>query len=148
MPTLTYHAHMAVVEVDPVTGEVTVQRYVVVQDVGRVIHPTGVRGQIQGGVAQGIGHTLYESLRIKDCRYLERTLETYRLPLAVDIPTVELITLEHPDSEGPHGAKGVGEPPISLVSAVVANAVSDAIGSPVERIPITPEDVLEALDRG
>ena len=147
MPTLTYHAHMAVVEVDPVTGEVTVQRYVVVQDVGRVINPTGVRGQIQGGVAQGIGHTLYESLRIKDCRYLERTLETYRLPLAVDIPTVELITLEHPDSEGPHGAKGVGEPPISLVSAVVANAVSDATGSPVERIPITPEDVLDALDR-
>lgn len=147
MPTPTYHAHMAVVEIDPVTGQVSVQRYVVVQDVGRVINPIGVRGQIQGGVVQGIGHALYESLRIRDCRYLERTLETYRLPLAVDVPIVEFVAVEHPDSEGPHGAKGVAEPPIALVSAVLANAVSDATGSPVTRIPITPEDVLEALDQ-
>tara|TARA_Y100000758_G_scaffold182994_1_gene130252 strand:+ start:2482 stop:4770 length:2289 start_codon:yes stop_codon:yes gene_type:complete len=146
MPTPTYHAHMAAVEVDPITGQVEVQRYAVVQDVGRVINPTGVRGQIQGAVAQGIGHTLYESLQIKDCRYLERTLENYRLPLAVDIPTVEFIVLEDPDSEGPYGAKGVAEPPIALVSAVLANAVSDATGTPVTKIPITPEDVLEALD--
>ena len=84
-------------------------------------------------------------MQIKDCRYLERTLENYRLPLAVDIPTVEFIALEIPDSEGPYGAKGVAEPPIALVSAVLANAVSDATGVPVTKIPITPEDVLEAI---
>ena len=145
MPTPSYHAHMAAVEVDPITGQIEVLRYVVVQDVGRAINPTGVRGQIQGAVAQGIGHTLYESLQIENCRYLERTLENYRLPLAVDIPTVEFILLEEADPEGPYGAKGVAEPPIALVSAVIANAVSDAIGAPVTKIPITPEDVLEAL---
>jgi CO/xanthine dehydrogenase Mo-binding subunit len=72
-------------------------------------------------------------------------LENYRLPLAIDIPTVEFVLIEDPDSEGPYGAKGVAEPPITLVSAVIANAVSDAIGAPITKIPITPEDVLEAL---
>ncbi|HCV36407.1 MAG TPA: aldehyde oxidase [Acidimicrobiaceae bacterium] len=145
MPTPTYHAHMAAVEVDPITGQIEVQRYAVAQDVGRAINPIGVRGQIQGAVAQGIGHTIYESLQIQECRYLERSLENYRLPLAIDIPTVEFVLIEDPDSEGPYGAKGVAEPPITLVSAVIANAVSDAIGAPITKIPITPEDVLEAL---
>jgi CO/xanthine dehydrogenase Mo-binding subunit len=136
---------MAAVEVDPITGQIEVQRYAVAQDVGRAINPIGVRGQIQGAVAQGIGHTIYESLQIQECRYLERSLENYRLPLAIDIPTVEFVLIEDPDSEGPYGAKGVAEPPITLVSAVIANAVSDAIGAPITKIPITPEDVLEAL---
>ena len=144
-PTPTYHVHLAEVEVNPVTGNVRVVRYIVVQEVGRVINPTGVRGQVQGAVAQGIGHALYESLRIRDARYLERSLETYRLPLAVDVPEVEIITMEHPHSLGPFGAKGVGEPAIILAPATIACAVSDAIGKPFNRIPITPEDVLEAI---
>ena len=137
--------HLAEVEVNPVTGNVRVVRYIVVQEVGRIINPTGIRGQIQGAVTQGIGHTLYESLRIRDARYLEKSLESYRLPLAVDIPEVEIITMEHPHSLGPFGAKGVGEPAILLAPATIANAVSDAIGKPFNRIPITPEDVLEAI---
>ena len=141
----TDHVHLAEVEVNPMTGNVRVIRYIVAQEVGRVINPTGVRGQIQGAVTQGIGHALYESLRIKDGRYMERTLESYRLPLAVDIPEVDIITMEHPHSLGPFGAKGVGEPAILLVPATIANAVSDAVGKPFNRIPITPEDVLEAI---
>lgn len=144
-PTPTYHIHIAEVEVNPVTGNVRVVRYVVVQEVGRVINPAGVRGQVQGAVTQGIGHVLYESLRIKDARYLERSLEAYRLPLALDIPEVEVITMEHPHPLGPFGAKGVGEPAIILAPATIACAVSDAIGKPFNKIPITPEDVLEAI---
>lgn len=145
-PTPTYHVHLAEVEVDPVTGNVRVLRYLVAQEVGRVISPDGTYGQVMGGVAQGIGYALHESLRIgTDGRYLERTLESYRLPLAPDIPRVEFFPLEHPDPDGPFGAKGVAESPILLPAAVIANAVCDAIGKPLNNIPITPEEVLAAI---
>ena len=145
-PTPTYHVHLAEVEVDPATGVVTVTRYVVAQEVGKVISPSGTYGQVAGGVTQGIGYTLYESLQIgDDGRYKERSLESYRLPLAVDIPRVEFTALEHPDPDGPYGAKGVAESPILLPAAVIANAVSEAVGVPFNDIPITPEAVLEAL---
>lgn len=148
-PTPTYHVHMAEVEVDPVTGQVTVTRYVVVQEVGKLISPNGSYGQVSGAVTQGIGYALYESLRIDDTgRYQERSFESYRLPLAVDIPRVEFIPLEHPDPEGPFGAKGVGECAVLLPAAVIANAVSDAVGVPFDSIPITPEAVLDAIVKG
>ncbi|MFQ5966479.1 MAG: xanthine dehydrogenase family protein molybdopterin-binding subunit [Acidimicrobiia bacterium] len=147
-PTPTYHVHVAEVEVDPVTGGVTVLRYLVAQEVGKAINPDGVIGQIQGGVAQGLGYALYEGLRFgADGRYEQRTLETYRLPVAVDTPRTEVILLEHPDEAGPFGAKGVAEPPIVPVAAAIGNAVADAIGRPIRDIPITPERVLEALGR-
>jgi CO/xanthine dehydrogenase Mo-binding subunit len=147
LPTPTYHVHMAVVEVDPVTGGVKILRYVVVQEVGKAINPIAVRGQIQGAVAQGVGLTLYESLRIgKDCRYLERTLESYRLPIALDVPDVEFILMEHPDESGPFGAKGVAEPAVVFVPAAVLNAVSHAIGRNVTSIPLTPECVLDLIE--
>jgi CO/xanthine dehydrogenase Mo-binding subunit len=145
-PTPTYHVQFAEVEVDPATGQIDVVRYVVAQEVGKAINPDGVRGQIQGGVAQGLGYTLFENIEIVDGRYQERRLETYRLPLAVDIPNVEIVLLEHPEAEGPYGAKGVAEPPIVPVAAVVGNAVADAIGRPISRLPITPDDVLDALE--
>jgi len=130
----------------PVTGAVKVTRYVVAQEVGKVISPNGVYGQVSGGVTQGIGYALYESLRIgEDGRYQERNLENYRLPLAVDIPRVEFSPLEHPDPDGPFGAKGVGENSVLLGAAVIANAVVDAIGVPIDRLPITPEVVLKAI---
>ena len=145
-PTPTYHVHLAEVDVDPVTGNVQVTRYVVAQEVGKVISPSGVYGQVGGGVTQGIGYVLYESLQIgEDGRYRERNLENYRLPLAVDIPRVEFYPLEHPDPDGPFGAKGVGENSVLLPAAVIANAVSDAVGAPFDSLPITPEKVLEAI---
>jgi CO/xanthine dehydrogenase Mo-binding subunit len=101
---------------------------------------------VMGAVTQGIGYALHESLRIgEDGRYRERTLESYRLPLAGDVPRVEFFPLEHPDPDGPFGAKGVGEGPVLLPAAVIANAVSDAIGKPMNHIPITPEEVLAAI---
>lgn len=145
-PTPTYHVHVAEVEVDPATGSVRVVRYIVAQEVGRVVNPTGLVGQIQGGVTQGLGYALWERLQLDGGRYLQRTLETYGLPLAVDVPDVEAILLEHPDAAGPHGAKGVAEPPIVPVAAAVGNAVADATGGAVDEIPITAEAVLRALE--
>jgi CO/xanthine dehydrogenase Mo-binding subunit len=146
LPTPTYHVHLAKVAIDPTTGVIRVLRYVVAQEVGRAINPAAVAGQIQGGVAQGIGYALYEGLRLEAGRYHERNLKNYRLPLAADIPEVELQILEHPDAEGPFGAKGAAEPPLVFVPAAIGNAVADALGVRFHKIPITPEDVMEVLE--
>ena len=145
-PVPTYHVHLAEVEVDPDDGSVRVTRYVVAQEVGRMINPDGVYGQIQGGVAQGMGYALWEGLETQNGRYTRRTLESYGLPLAVDIPDVEIIVLEHPCEAGPYGAKGAAEPPIVPVAAAIANAVSDATGANITRLPIDPEELLLAID--
>ncbi|MET7761397.1 xanthine dehydrogenase family protein molybdopterin-binding subunit [Streptomyces sp. NPDC005393] len=143
----SYHAHLAEVEVDPDTGQVRVTRYVVVQDVGRAINPQMIEGQIQGGVAQGIGYALYENLRVSDGVVVDSGLETYRLPTALDVPPIEIAILENPCPYGPLGAKGVAEPPIIPVAAVIGCAVADAIGTPLRSLPLTPFDVLAALRR-
>ena len=145
-PVPTYHVHLAEVEVDPDDGSVRVTRYVVAQEVGRMINPDGVYGQIQGGVAQGMGYALWEGLESRDGRYTRRTLESYGLPLAVDVPDVEIIVLEHPCEAGPFGAKGVAEPPVVPVGAAIANAVSDATGADITSLPIDPEELLVAMD--
>ncbi len=145
-PTPTYHLHQAEVSVDTVTGRVTVDRYVVCQEVGRAIHPDAVAGQIQGGVAQGLGFALCERVDLDHGRYVQRTFKAHGLPLAEDVPKVEMIVMEHADPAGPYGAKGAAEPPIVPVAAAIANAVSDAIGVPMDTLPITPEAVLEALE--
>lgn len=146
-PTPTYHLHQAEVSVDPVTGRVTVDRYVVCQEVGRAIHPDAIAGQIQGGVAQGLGFALSERVDLDHGRYVQRTFKAHGLPLATDVPKVEMIVMEHADPAGPYGAKGAAEPPVVPVAAAVANAVSDAIGVPFDTLPITPEAVLDALER-
>lgn len=146
-PTPTYHVHLAEVAVNPVTGQVTVLRYVIAQEVGRAINPDAIMGQVYGGVAQGLGYTLWERVDIDGGRYVQRNFETHGLPLACDMPEIETILMEHPEAAGPYGAKGAAEPPIVPVAAVIANAVSDAIGAPIDNIPITPEAVLDALDR-
>lgn len=141
----TFHVHLAEVEVDPATGHVEIVRYVVAQDVGRAINPSAIEGQVHGGVAQGIGYALYEQIHLSGGHVLEHDLEGYRLPGAADIPRIETLLLEHPHPDGPFGAKGVGEPPVVPVAAAIANAVSDAIGRPINRLPITPFDVLAAI---
>ena len=143
----TFHIHFAEVEVDEATGSVRVVRYVVAQDVGKLINPLAVRGQIQGAVAQGIGYSLFEQLRIDDGGIFDSSLETYRIPNALDVPEVETVILEYPDPHGPHGAKGAAEPAIVPVAGVIASAISDAIGQPIQRLPITPEAVLDLLKK-
>jgi len=146
-PTPTYHLHQAEVSVDAVTGQVTVDRYIVCQEVGRAVHPDAITGQIQGGVAQGLGFALSERVDLDHGRYVQRTFKQHGLPLAADVPRVEAIVMEHADPAGPFGAKGAAESPVVPVAAAVANAVAHAIGAPVDVLPITPEAVLDALER-
>ncbi|GAA5127908.1 xanthine dehydrogenase family protein molybdopterin-binding subunit [Haloechinothrix salitolerans] len=142
---VSYHAHLAEVEVDPDTGKVDVTRYAVVQDVGRAINPGMIEGQVHGAVAQGLGYALYEDLRVRDGAVVDKGLESYRLPTALDIPPIDLELLENPGDQGPLGIKGAAEPPIVPVAAVVACAVADAIGTRINTLPLTPFDVLAAL---
>ncbi len=97
-------------------------------------------------MTQGLGYALWERLDLEDGRYRQRSLETYGLPLAVDVPDVEVVLLEHASDAGPYGAKGVAEPPVVPVAAVIGNAVADAVDGPIDHIPITPEVVLDALE--
>ena len=141
----TFHCHAADVEVDPETGLVQVNDFVVAQDVGFAINPTYVEGQMQGGAAQGIGYTLTEQLVVEDGHLLNPNLALYRLPTTLDTPAIQTAIVEHPSKDGPHGAKGVGEPPVVASPAAIANAVTDAIGSPIRSLPLTPERVLRAI---
>jgi CO/xanthine dehydrogenase Mo-binding subunit len=142
----SYHVHLAEVEVDPETGKVTILRYVVAQDVGRAINPQMIEGQIHGAVAQGVGYALFEELRVEDGAVLDDSFETYRLPTVFDVPPIEISLLEIPCEYGPYGAKGAAEPPIVPAAAVIASAVADAIGQPVRQLPVTPFDILRALN--
>jgi CO/xanthine dehydrogenase Mo-binding subunit len=137
----SFHAHAVELSVDPGTGEVTVERYVVAQDVGFAINPTYIEGQIEGGVAQGIGQALSEEIVYAEGRVLNANLTDYKMPTAMDMPRVDCILIEHPSVNGPYGAKGVGEPPCIQPPAAIANAVAAATGVRVHALPITAEKI-------
>jgi CO/xanthine dehydrogenase Mo-binding subunit len=141
-----FAVHECEVAVDPETGHVEVLAYRVVQDVGRAINPRAIRGQIQGGVTQGLGYALHEEITIgTDGQVQQRGLEHYRMPLSGDVVPVQVGLHEGAPSFGPLGAKGAGEVPILNVAAAVACAVADATGKRVQQIPLTPPRVLGLL---
>ncbi|WP_395710275.1 xanthine dehydrogenase family protein molybdopterin-binding subunit [Reyranella sp.] len=143
----SYHAHAVDLSVDDVTGEVSINRYVVVQDVGYAINPTYIEGQIEGGVTQGIGQTLSEEIVYRDGRVLNANLTDYKMPTAMDAPRIESILVQSPSVNGPYGAKGVGEPPCIQPPAAIANAIAVATGVRVQTLPITAEKIaLARLD--
>jgi xanthine dehydrogenase molybdenum-binding subunit len=146
----TSAAQFAEVEVDTETGQVRVLRLVAVQDVGRAINPTIVEGQIQGGAHQGLGYALSEALVVDPSTgaALTGSFMDYRLLTLADGPLVEAIMVERPDPTGPFGAKGVGEPSIIITAPAIANAIRDATGATVTRLPMTPEVVHRAIARG
>jgi CO/xanthine dehydrogenase Mo-binding subunit len=116
-------------------------------DVGKAINPMGIEGQIDGGIVQGLGFALMEELQQADGRLGNATLEGYIVPMAVDVPEIVPIIVEVPEPTGPYGAKGVGEPPCGPIAAAVANAIADATGVRLTRLPMTPERVLGELAR-
>jgi CO/xanthine dehydrogenase Mo-binding subunit len=141
-----FAVHVARVAVDPETAEVRVLDYVAVQDVGFAINPAEVEGQIQGGVAQGLGWALFENLVYdENGQLLTSTLMDYALPHSVDVPNITSILVQIPSTLGPFGARGVGEPPVVPVAAAIANAVFDAVGARVTQLPITPERLFKAM---
>jgi CO/xanthine dehydrogenase Mo-binding subunit len=138
---------VAQVLVDVETGLVQVERLVAVHDAGKMINPGGVYGQIEGGCAQGIGYALTEELLVNEGHTLNPSLENYVIPMAQDIPELEMDVLEIPEPLGaPLGAKGIAEAPIIPTAPAIRNAIFDAIGKPLYELPMSAERVLSALD--
>lgn len=142
-----FGAHICDVEVDKETGLVKILRYTAIQDVGRAIHPAYVEGQLQGGVAQGIGWALNEEYIYNDAgKLLNPGFLDYRMPVASDLPMIDTVLVEVPNPRHPFGIRGVGEVPIVPVMAAVANAVSDAIGILPTALPISPPRLLKLIE--
>ena len=142
---VTFGAHVAQVLVDIETGQVEVEKIIAVHDVGQVVNPGGLRGQIEGGILMSLGSALMEELLVNQGKIINNSLESYLIPTSFDTTNIKIDVVELPDPETPLGAKGIGEPPTRIAAAAVANAIADAIGISITRLPITPELVLEAL---
>ncbi len=141
-----FATHCVDVEVDPETGKVTILRYTAAQDVGRAVHPSYVEGQIQGGVAQGIGWALNEEYVYDEQGHLlNASLLDYRMPVAPDLPMIDTILVEVPNPGHPYGVRGVGEVPIVPPAGALANAIYHAVGVRLTRLPMSPARILEAL---
>ncbi|MEH2470799.1 CO/xanthine dehydrogenase Mo-binding subunit [Nitrobacteraceae bacterium AZCC 2161] len=141
----SYHAHAVDLSVDSATGSVTINRYVVAQDVGFAINPTYIEGQIEGGVAQGIGQALSEEIVYNEGTVVNANLTDYKMPTAQDMPDVECILVECASAAGPYGAKGVGEPPCIQPPAAINNAIAAATGFWLDSLPMTAEKIAKQL---
>jgi xanthine dehydrogenase molybdenum-binding subunit len=140
-------AVFAEVEVDIETGEVGLKKMVLAHDIGRSINPMTVEGQLEGGMAQGIGYGLTEDYIVNsETGVLEtNNFISYKIPTALDMPEIEIILVEQPVASGPYGAKSAGESPMNAIAPAIANAIYDAAGVRIKDLPITPEKVLKAL---
>ena len=137
-------ATIAEVAVDPKTGNVRVKRVVSAVDVGLVVNPDGLRQQMEGCIAMGLGYALAEEVRFKDGEVLDRNFDSYQIPRFSWMPKMETVLIDNPGL----AALGAGEPPIITMGAVIANAIYDAAGVRLRQLPMTPARVLEALKKG
>ncbi len=140
-PAPSFCAHAVELAVDETTGEIELKRYAAAHDVGKAVNPTGCEGQIEGGVAMGLGLAMMEELRETGGKVLNPSFADYLLISAEDMPPMQTILVEQPALEGPIGVKGVGEPPIAPPTGAIANALADALDVDVTRLPLTPEQV-------
>jgi len=142
-----FGAHICDLEVDPETGRSRIVRYTAFQDVGKAVHPGYVEGQMQGGVAQGIGWALNEEYIYSPDGVMENAgFLDYRMPVASDLPMIETVIVEVANPLHPYGVRGVGEVPIVPPLAAVANAMRDATGIRFTALPLSPPRVLEAIE--
>jgi xanthine dehydrogenase D subunit len=140
--TFAFAAHRAVVDVDTELGLVRVVEIATAQDVGKAINPLAVEGQIEGGIAQGLGLALMEEIQVVDGEVRNASFTDYLIPTVLDMPPVELDVLELADPGAPYGLRGVGEPPtISSTPAIVA-ALRAATGAELSRVPVRPDDIV------
>jgi carbon-monoxide dehydrogenase large subunit len=140
-----YATHACSVSIDEGTGEVTIDRYVIAEDCGRMINPLIVEGQVHGATAQGVGGALYEAHDYDEAGQLHTaSLLDYLVPTATEVPALELLHLELPTPVTEMGVKGVGEGGSIAPAAAIANAVGDALGAEFNDFPITPEQVVAA----
>jgi len=140
----TFGTHAIELEIDEETGQTRVSRLVTCFDAGRIIHRASAEGQLEGGAVQGLGYALMEEIALDQGVYRNPHLADYKIPTTLDVPAIQAVLLESGNGLGPFGAKGLGEPAMTPSIAVVANAVSHALGSRVTELPITAERVLAA----
>ena len=141
--TYSFASHLAMVEVDTDTGVVRVVKVVAAQDVGKAINPQSVLGQIHGGVGMGLGYALMEEFLPGKTL----SMSEYHIPTSLDVPLIQGIIVEDPEPTGPFGAKGMGEPSLCPTAPAVVNAIADAIGKRIDRLPANPESVRAAVRR-
>lgn len=134
-------AHRAVVDVDPELGLVKVVQVATAQDVGRVLNPLSVRGQVEGGIAQGLGLAVMEEIVVTDGKVRNPSFTDYLLPTFLDAPEIEMVLIEEREPKSPLGAKGVGEPPCVSITPAIANAIRQATGRELPRVPVRPYDI-------
>ena len=144
--TYAFAAQAIEVEVDTYTGNVQVLDVHVAQDVGRVLNPLLLAGQIEGGVMQGLGYALTEELLTENGLIVNPNFHNYKIPTASDVPNIHFYPVETIDEQGPYGAKGVGEAPLIPTAAAIANAVCNALGIELMELPLNPERVLKAIE--
>jgi len=140
-----YATQLAEVEVDTETGEVQVLRVVTATDAGEAINPMNVEGQIEGGVAMGLGYSLTEEIALEGGYLKTPSLGDYLIPTSLDVPPIETHIVEVPVSTGPYGAKGVGEPASIPTAPAIMNAIAAALGVRVAELPATPENLLRLI---
>jgi CO/xanthine dehydrogenase Mo-binding subunit len=146
--TYVFGTQGAEVEVDTETGEVKVLHIAAAHEVGKVLNPEGLKGQIYGALAQGIGYALYEELQTQEGRILNPNFRDYKIPTIQEMDfLIDLDFIEIPDEFGPFGAKGIAEPGLVPTAPAIANAVYDAVGVRIRDLPITPEKVLATLKK-
>lgn len=145
--TFVYAAQVAEVEVDTETGEVEILKMYAVHDCGKAINPMMVEGQIEGGIAMGIGYALMEKMEFDNGRVVNPQFANYILPTALDVPPIECGIVEVPEPKGPFGAKGIGEPSLLPTAPAIVNAIYDAVGVRIRDLPATPEKILAELEK-
>ena len=143
----SYGVHLAYVEIDRLTGEVEIKRYLTISDCGKILNPQLFEQQMHGGIAQGIGYALYEDFSVEQGRIKTDDLTTYIIPGAKEIPDMESIAIELSEDTGPFGLKGSGEIAMNGPLPAISNAIADACGARIFSSPITAEKVLRALER-
>jgi CO/xanthine dehydrogenase Mo-binding subunit len=144
-PAYAWAVYVAEVTVDMTTYGVTVDDFVALQEIGKVLHPVLATGQIEGGVAQGIGYALYEKVVWNDGKMLNNQMTNYIMPTSEDLPPIRVFFEEMPYQYGPYGAKGIGELPMDGPAPAIVNAIVQATGASFNAIPLLPEDIFRSL---
>lgn len=139
----SFGAQAAEVEVNTITGEVRVLQVIAANDVGKAINPLGLQGQVEGGIMMGLGNVLTEAFIVQDGYVITDRLARYRVPSIVHTPEIVSIVLEHPTSLGPYGGKGVGELSSIPTTPAITNAIYNAVGVRIDRLPVDQEEIIQ-----
>jgi xanthine dehydrogenase molybdenum-binding subunit len=142
----SFAAQAAEVEVNTLTGEVQVLRVIAANDVGRAVNPLGLQGQVEGGVMMGLGNALTEHFIVEDGKVFTDRLARYRMPSIMHTPEITSFIVEHPTSDGPYGAKGVGEIVTIPTTPAITNAIYNAVGVRIDCLPVDQEQILDGIN--